>query len=535
MPRDYVDPEDFPPVDKYGEFIEQQDEQSQWPNPPHDAAYHGVLGEIALELAPVTEADPVGILGTLIVGFGVICGDGAGLHKGALHRAKEQIVLAGDTAKARKGTAWGASSEVMRAAYPQFDELVWTGLGSGEGITGKLERNQRATPDGQTPEYRGLIYEGEFGRLLTAMSREGSTLSHQLRNAWDDVPVGRMLSREHTVIRRHHIGMVTHITTAELATVMRTVDAASGFANRMLFLSVRRTQVLPDPGVPTEVVPHLIPRLEAAIETGSRARRFQMDDAAADHWADYYRAEAERPTFGLAGSVTARHEAHVVRLALIYAMADGADHVGVDHLRAAIALAEYARRSAVYIFGSSTGNRHADALWRLLRDEPEGEVGREDASRTLGIRNAAGMDEAVSVLTRLGIARAGSRKRSDGRGGRPRRTIQLTGPNPPNTANPEGEVPPADDQAAPPGSGDIASESLDDPAQDPHEVSSVWSDSASVDSRQHRPGDATATPDASGVGDEEPWPTGSLFDGQDGHQGDLWDAAWDIFMRDGSA
>lgn len=416
------------------QFVPDEDEQHSWPEPMDPIAFHGVLGDIAKAMAPETEADPIAILGMLLVQYGIACGDGAGTHKGDLHRAKEQIVLVGNTSMARKGTAWGVASSVMRAAYPELDSLMWPGLGSGEGIPGKLERNQKEAQPGEAAEYRGLIYEGEFARLLTAMSRDSNTLSPQLRNAWDDVPIGRMLSRDQASATRHHIGLVGHITNVELANTMKSVDASNGFGNRMLFLAVRRTQVLTDPGIATEICAKYIPRLKQAITDGSRVRWMKFDDEARKLWAEFYLAESRRPHMGLAGDITARHAPHVVRLSLIYAMADGEDqYIRPVHLRAAIAFADYARRSAVYIFGTSTGHKDADALLRLLRREEE--VGRTEAWDELGTRSAAKLDDAVDVLVRLGLAERGERKRADGRGGRPKQVIRLKVPNSAKSAN----------------------------------------------------------------------------------------------------
>ena len=51
----------------------------------------------------------------------------------------------------------------------------------------------------------------------------------------------------------------------------------------------------------------------------------------------------ERP--GLLGSLTARAEAQVVRLAMVYALWDGADRIELDHLTAAVAIEEFSRKS----------------------------------------------------------------------------------------------------------------------------------------------------------------------------------------------
>ncbi len=89
-----------------------------------------------------------------------------------------------------------------------------------------------------------------------------------------------------------------------------------------------------------------------------------------------------------------------------------------QHLEAAIAFADYARRSVVWALGDSTGNRHADVLRSLLAD---GEVGWEDGKRALGLRTAAEMVEAVSVLVDAGLAEVAAVPSG---GGRPRRVIR---------------------------------------------------------------------------------------------------------------
>jgi predicted ArsR family transcriptional regulator len=74
------------------------------------------------------------------------------------------------------------------------------------------------------------------------------------------------------------------------------------------------------------------------------------------------------------------------------------------------------------VFGRSTGNRHADALLRILRDGP---LGREAAKRELGIRTAADRQDAIDLLRQIGavetvrVARAG--------GGRPAEVLRLAG------------------------------------------------------------------------------------------------------------
>lgn len=104
--------------------------------------------------------------------------------------------------------------------------------------------------------------------------------------------------------------------------------------------------------------------------------------------------------------------------------------IGVVHLDAAIGFADYARRSATWALGDSTGNRHADALRRLLAD---GEMPWEDAKRALGLRTAADMAEASAVLVDAGLAEVLTLPRQGG--GRPLRVIRADHTNHANHAS----------------------------------------------------------------------------------------------------
>lgn len=383
----------------------------QWPDPPSDAAFHGVLGDITRAVEPHTEADPIGIMATLLTMFGVACGDTRWLYQGAMQPAKIYTVLVGPTAfGGRKGTAYSIAADVVDRAWPIRDLMV-PGVASGEGIAAHFVRH----PD----EPRALALEPEFARLLAIMSREGSTLSAVLRNAWDDVPLGHTRSRDEAQVKRHHLGMLGHITPPELRQRLTSSDAANGFANRILWLAVRRTKLVPRPTSPAQIIaPGVITRLHDAIVAAHRPMEMAFDDEARDRWDWFYAEMAASIRLGLAGAVTARHEAQVARLSLIYALADGADAIGSEHLEAAVAFADYARRSVVWALGDSTGNRHADVLLSMLS---EGEIGWEDGKRALGLRTAAEMVEAVAVLTEAGVAEVGTVSSGPGR---PRRVIR---------------------------------------------------------------------------------------------------------------
>jgi hypothetical protein len=72
--------------------------------------------------------------------------------------------------------------------------------------------------------------------------------------------------------------------------------------------------------------------------------------------------------------VTARSEAQVIRLALIYALLDQSTEIRAEHLMAGLAVWNYAASSAAYVFGDSLGDPDADEILRALWGAP----GRHD-------------------------------------------------------------------------------------------------------------------------------------------------------------
>jgi hypothetical protein len=387
-----------------------------WPAPPDEAAYHGVLGDIVRAVAPVTEADPVAILGSLLAYAGACMGHWRTIYQGSTQASNLFVTLVGDSSTGRKGTAASIARDVMDLAYPDWKKLIVAGLGSGEGLIGHLKHVEDT-------EHRAVVMESEFGRLLTVMAREGSTLSPVVRDAWDGVPMGRFLAREQSLVMYHHVAISAHVTVVELRQKLTSTDAANGFGNRFLWLAVRRTKLVPFPQSPRDLIAPYTDTLYRAIEEAQTPLELHWSPLAADRWEALYAESAGRQRSGLLGSLLARSEAQIARLALLYALLDRSTEVGAQHLAAAEALWGYAERSVLHVFGESTGDRHADALRKMLEDGP---VEWDAAKKSLGLRYAADLEAAAQTLVSLGLADVVTVAKSGG--GRPRRVIR-GGPN----------------------------------------------------------------------------------------------------------
>ena len=145
--------------------------------------------------------------------------------------------------------------------------------------------------------------------------------------------------------------MVGHITAAELAHHTSAVEAANGFLNRLLFIACRRHRLLPEGGDLDPLAGTGIEaRLGQHLAGARRAGQLRLDLAARVEWCDAYAALSEAGD-GLVGSLCARAEAHVLRLAMLYALVDGDTTISTAHLRAGLALWDYARTHRWWTLG----------------------------------------------------------------------------------------------------------------------------------------------------------------------------------------
>jgi len=97
-----------------------QHDDPGWPEPTN-AALYGLAGEVVTRLIPNTEADQAALLLQFLVSFGNAVGRGPHfLVEGTKHYSNLFIVLAGQTAKARKGTSADRIRQLFEAADPDW-------------------------------------------------------------------------------------------------------------------------------------------------------------------------------------------------------------------------------------------------------------------------------------------------------------------------------------------------------------------------------------------------------------------------------
>jgi len=376
-----------------------------WPDPPHPDVYTGLPGEIVSLVAPHTEADPVAVLGQLLVAAGSAIGRGAFFAVEATrHHPNEFVVLVGDSAKARKGSSWDHVARLLSRADPGLAGRTHTGLSTGEGVVWAVR--DAAGSDPGAPDPRLLVVEPEFASVLKATGRDVSTLSPVLRAAWDGRPLQLLTRTAPARASQAHVAVIGHITAAELRSQLSAIELANGFMNRFVLLACRRVRLLPEGGDPDPLAGTGCEQaLAAALRAGRAAGQLRFSLEARLCWWEAYQALSE-VSGGLAGAMGARSEAHVVRLALIYALLDRKTTIELVHLRAGLALWDYAARSATWALGEASGDPIAEQIHGALAGRPDGLTRTE--IRDLFQRNqpAAALDNALGALEAAGRARA---------------------------------------------------------------------------------------------------------------------------------
>jgi hypothetical protein len=387
-------------------------------------ALYGLAGEVVEAITPHSEADPAALLIQLLASFGNAIGRGPFYQvEGDRHATNLYAIIVGETAKARKGTSKGRIEQIMRIADPEWARTrVDSGLSSGEGLIWavrdpitKLEKQGKGEDairvavvvDNGIIDKRFYVIEPEFAGVLTVAKRQGNTLSKYIRQAWDSGDLSSIVKNSPARTTGALISIIGHITADEFRRELDQISVANGFANRFLITCARRSAtLLPFGGaLSKDVCIELGTKVGAAIAAARNIEELRLDGPAREIWAALYPVLSEAQP-GLLGALLARAEAHVVRLAMHYALLDRAAEIAVPHLMAATAYWEYAEASARYVFSDMLGDPVADEILIALRRA--GAVGMTRTQiRDLFSRNQSGngIARALTILEQRGKAK----------------------------------------------------------------------------------------------------------------------------------
>jgi DNA replicative helicase MCM subunit Mcm2 (Cdc46/Mcm family) len=296
--------------------------------------------------------------------------------------------------------------------YAIRDPIEKPKRGKGRGQDGEAET---VVVDQGVQDKRLLVYEAEYSGPLRVQRREGNILSPMLRQGWESGDL-RVLTKNSPVrATGAHISIISHITRDELRRELTATDQANGYANRHLFVCVKRSKLLPLGGcVDKHTRQALTNQLRLAAEFARNAGAMKFSKKAKALWyRKYPKLSSDSP--GLLGAITSRAEAQVIRLSLIYALLGCSAVIKTQHLHAALAVWRYCQDSARYIFGSELGDPIADRILRELRRKSNGLTKTEIRSVFSRNLSEAEINRALGVLSEHGFAKP----EAEETGGRP--------------------------------------------------------------------------------------------------------------------
>jgi len=416
-------------------------------------AYYGLIGEILQEVDPFTEASKSAILINFLTAFGNLIGRNAYFRaQQDFHYTNLYSVVVGDSATARKGIAWSLVRDLLRPPETKqvggkfivnFDNAsssAWEplngGIASGEGII-EIVRDDIKYWDPKEKAFlidegsgiedkRALFYEAEFASVLRKAASPTSIIWPVLRSLWDTGSASN--TSKHSPIKTHdaHVSVLGNITELELRMTFPQVEMTSGSANRILWICATRSKCLPkgEP-LPENIINKLRKEIYLCVNFASKVGELSRDTEAEKLWESFYRQNFESSTNGFLGAILARAEAQVLRLSILYALLDKSKVITRKHLEAAIALWDYAKESARYLFGETTMFPLDNKIINILEDQPDASATRTKlASKLSNNYLARDLDLAFQRLKDSGLIEEVIDKNYTGVG-RPSKCIQL--------------------------------------------------------------------------------------------------------------
>lgn len=339
-----------------------------WPEPMHSEAFSGWYGDFVDYVTESTEAAAESVLAQLLAVFGVCVGRSPYISVGLKndHRPVLNVVLVGQSAKARKGTSWQPVRALIEEAEPSMKHRIMSGIASGQAIVDQLrDRVIKTDPldgseeviDEGAPDKRLQIVEEEFTAVLKRGRGDTSTLTETIREGWDGGILGNVTKGDGA--RRATdatLGIIGHVTKDDLLQNLSSVSTTNGVVNRFLWIGARRTRLLSRIGDESPAIWNaFVNEMAQSIVFGQRTRRVNRNMEADDYWHDVvYQRLGTEDFAGTLGDVVARGEPYVARLSLVFALLNRSNQITVDHIQAAQAVWQYSVDTAAWLFGADT-------------------------------------------------------------------------------------------------------------------------------------------------------------------------------------
>jgi len=401
--RVFTDPPEFNPEPDEDEEIELT--LLVKPDPMSMPAFYGPLGKFILAVDPLTEATREAMLLDLMALIGCYCPNayqlvGADEHSGILF-----VVIMGKSKIGRKGMA-----ESMARRFMEYHDAAWAksridgGLSTREGIIVKVQDALWEEVPNDYGEYewqevrhgvedkRVCFIHPEVKTIFDNKNKAGNSLGEAMMEIFDMVPLHNSSKGGQATATNYSISIIASGVPSTIRNIVSQSDAENGQANRMLWIFSESNIDIPRPKkIELETMPEAIALSKAILLARQISTPMEMNEDAGELWDKMYTKLKHQTVPGIAGEILSRAEALVLRLTGIYAMLDakpGPDNkvratITQEHIRAALALWDYAIESVKYIWGDSLGNKMADKILNFIKDAGAGGLTRTQLNKNL--------------------------------------------------------------------------------------------------------------------------------------------------------
>lgn len=309
---------------------------------PPDSIFSGWVGEYVALMEPTTEAPRAFHLGIGLTTAGAL----VGRHVHTVYGSDPlypnlYTLIVGQSGRTRKDTAIRRAITMLRqnltvgSSTINHGVNIATDVGSSVALINELKEAPNT-----------LLYLTEFSRIMGNARRKGSeTILPTLMEAFDTPFIIQNKSMGNPISAEFPFLSIISATQPEiLSGLMTSDDLHSGFANRWLFVCGNpASEGIADPPVLDRTVAtalfHEFWLARCKYEMG---RGITLDRAATDWWRNWYlkdfRHISESPE---EDAMRARHAVLIRKIALIYAIGDGATHIRVSDLERGTAFVEW--------------------------------------------------------------------------------------------------------------------------------------------------------------------------------------------------
>lgn len=234
--------------------------------------------------------------------------------------------------------------------------------------------------------------------------RDGNILSQVIRDAWDCAPLETMTKQNPLKAPSSLISIIGHITKAELTRLLSSTEIANGLGNRFIFIKSSRDKKLPNPDeLTSEEKEFMVEHLKAMINHAKSINKMEFSSDAKTYWGELYLSLNSEDS-SIVGTLTARQEAQIRRLAMIISLFNGKDSINLDSLIFAEKIFNYSIETLKEIYGHSMGDPLTDKILDLLKSSPDG-LSRSKLHEYLSRNYQKGsLDNSLKLLKSQGLA-----------------------------------------------------------------------------------------------------------------------------------